>query len=188
MLRKLLGKLRNVNKLWLLLIIPLGLSTAAFSLPFVLIAMMMGTRLLSIFIGPVNIWNTPRHAPALQDVVGMYTPEDKSRQYFVGSLALSSYIKLNEDHTVEIHDMPSFDGFGEYQNCHYSEQGKWGFFESGEEVQITLYANDKPPQPEDSPCNKDGAFIELLGRHKPYRLYQIIGDPDSDTGITYLRR
>ena len=164
MLKRLLSKLRNLNKLWLLLLIPFGVLIAAISLPLLLTAMMMGTRLLSIFIGPVNIWNTPRHAPALQDVVGIYTPDDKRREYFEGSLAVSSYIKLNEDHTVEIHDMPSFDGFGDYQNCHYSEQGKWNFFESGEEVQINLYANDKPPQPADSPCGKDGVFIEVLGR------------------------
>jgi hypothetical protein len=128
MLRQTIGTIKKLNKVWLLLLVPLGLLSATIALPLLLIAMMMGTRLLSIFIGPINIWNTPGHAPPPKDIAGIYTPDDESRSAFAReqvALSALSYIKLNADHTLEIRDIPAFDGFGQYQECQYSGTGKW---------------------------------------------------------------
>jgi hypothetical protein len=188
---KILRRIKRLNKMWLLLLIPMGLLMAAISLPLLLITMMTGTRLLSIFIGPVNIWNTPNHAPPPKDVAGIYTPDDASRAEWARehiTLSALSYIKLNEDHTLEVHDMPAFNGVGEFQNCQYSATGKWGFYESGNEVEVNLYLTAPDSQPNNRSCGQEGASIELLGRDQPYHLYQTVGDPDSGTGITYLHR
>jgi hypothetical protein len=164
-------------------------------LGFIAIAILVASRglvaIVGLLIGPFSIWNTPSHAPPPRDVAGIYTPDDASRAEWTRehvNLSALSYIRLNEDHTVEVHDMPVFDAFGQSQNCQCSATGKWTFDESSYGVKLDLNLTSTAPAPNTKPCTDYGAMIELVGRHQPYRLYQTIGDPDSGTGITYLHR
>lgn len=194
-----------IKKLLLAGIVSIGLVASAalaalaifgkYILGFIAIAILVVSRglfaIVGLLIGPFSIWNTPTHAPPPKDVAGIYTPDDASRtDWSRGHVTISalSYIRLNEDHTVEVHDMPVFDAFGEYQNCQYSGTGKWGLYETSSEVQVTLYLAPTATLPNDKSCPDASLFIELLGRHQPYHLYQTIGDPDSGTGINYLHR
>jgi len=63
----------RLNKGWYsLLLVPVGI----ICLPILFIAMMMGTRLLSIFVGPINIWNTTRSVPPIEAISGHYQLSD----------------------------------------------------------------------------------------------------------------
>jgi len=109
--------------LWMLLI-PL----AVCSVPFLLIAMLIGSRLLSIIAGPVNIWNTTWHAPLVDDFVGSYEFSEirwGGQPPVEDAVARRSGFRLNADHSAEIIDVPAFDGFGQAMNCTYNGTGHW---------------------------------------------------------------
>jgi hypothetical protein len=124
------------KKKWLwLLLIPVGI----LSMPPLLLAMMMGTRLLSAVAGPVNIWNSTRHVPPVADTVGYYgLSEIESYKPNEGVVSRRSGFRLNADHRAEVFDVPAFDGFGEPLTCTYNGTGDWSLHEDAD---VTLSLN-----------------------------------------------
>ncbi len=179
--------MRKRNLLWLMLI-PVGV----LSVPLLLFGMLIGSRLLSILVGPVNIWNTTWHAPPVADTVGYY---EFSEINWGGHEPLRSEdlkhsgFRLSANHTIEVIDVPAFDGFGDPLNCVYSGTGEWSEDEGGGvmlgiSIKVsTSGASDKPP------CAPTSlSLIQLLGHSPPYRIWYNIGDPDNEMGLKYVRR
>jgi hypothetical protein len=103
-----------------------------------------------------------------------------------------SRITLNADHTAVLADLPEFDGFGKELKCRLSGSATlklddeinsgWGW-----SVAFQNFHPSSKVTVQD--CNYENSVwgILILSRHAPYRLYEIVGDPDSDTGVEYER-
>jgi hypothetical protein len=180
---------RKKNLLWL---IPLGILVGAVTLPVLVFAMMIGTRLLSAVAGPVNIWNATRHAPQAANLAGSYQPSEKDSRR-AGELrpgfSFRSSMKLAADHQAEVSELPGFNGFGESMGCTYNGRGEWRVLEAGG-VMLNLDIKDSAPTPAGHlpSCGAASLGLELLGQSPPYRIWLYIGDPDEDTGVAYVRQ
>ena len=174
---------------WLVLVIPLVFA----SLPLILIAMLLGSRLLSILIGPVNIWNTTREPPPPEALAGLYqVARDKHFREQEPGLFLSegSGLRLASDHSLDVIDLPAFDGFGKPLNCHYNGTGTWSLYGGGTDIQLNLNMTEsRIARPGSVPsCGKENfSLIELLGQSAPFSLWYDIGDPDEEQGLIYRR-
>ena len=99
---------------------------------------------------------------------------------------------MNADHTAILADVLEFDGFGQKLECRLSGSATWELDDKvndgwGWSVAFQNYHSaSKVTNPK---CNYENSIwrILILSRHAPYRLYDIVGDPDSDTGIEYAR-
>jgi hypothetical protein len=92
--------------------------------------MTIGSRLLSIVAGPVNIRNATWHAPPMADLVGIYRLSKLNRaghKPLVGLISKQSGISLSADHRAELIDVPALDGFGEPLDCGYNGTGDWSW-------------------------------------------------------------
>ena len=170
-----------------------ALPAAFVSIPLLFFVMVTGTRLLSSLIGPVNIWNSTREPPSPQALAGFYqVTRDKHFREQEPNLFLSegSGLRLASDHSVDVIDLPAFDGFGKPLNCHYDGTGTWSLYEGGTDIQLNL--NITKPRNERSgslpSCGKENfGLIELLGHSAPFTLWYDIGDPDEEQGLLYHR-
>lgn len=148
--------------------------------------MMIGSRLLGVLVGPVNVWNTTWHTPSSSDIAGYYKlPKGSAR-----GISERSGFRLTADHRVEVIDVPAFDGFGERIRCNYNGTGTWNAIENGG-VQLILSIDTLPQVTPEKPASCGPASLggfELLGHSTPYRIWYGIGDPEGGTGLTYVRQ
>jgi hypothetical protein len=138
-------------------------------------------------------WDYSKTRPADSDLFGSYRvlklrlPSELSAQV----TEREPRITLNADHTAVLANVPEFDGFGEKLECRWSGSATW---ELNDKINIgwgwsvafkNFHPSSKVTTTQD--CNKSDFIwgILILSRHPPYRLYGIVGDPDSDTGIEY---
>jgi hypothetical protein len=183
-----------MKKKWLwLLLIPAGIVLVVVGVPAVLIGMMIGTRMLSIIAGPVNIWNITWHLPRVADFTGYYKLSERGRR---DSKALGAVVskdsgfKLYADHRMEIIDLPDFSASGEPNYCSYNGTGDWSLYEGGG-ISLNLDIKVRTPalpgnRPSCGPASL--SLFEVLGHSPPYRLWYNVGDPDEERGLTYLRQ
>jgi hypothetical protein len=179
--------------LWLLLI-PTGAIMVAIGIPLVLIGMLIGSRVLAMVAGPVNIWNTTRHLPPMADFTGYYQLTDRSwkeSEELGAPVSRKSGFRLRADHRMEVFDLPDFGSSGEPNFCSYNGTGNWSSYEDGDEVMLSLnikVTTPAPPgnRPSCGPISLNG--FTLLGHSAPYRFWCDIGDPDSEQGLTYARQ
>jgi hypothetical protein len=140
-------------------------------------------------------WDYSKTKPAEADVVGSYRvlklrlPSDLSRQV----TEKDSRITLSADHTATLTAVPDFDGFGQKLECRWSGSATWKL---NDKINIgwgwsVAFENFRPSSKVTTAqdCNRQDFVwgILILSRHPPYRLYEIVGDPDSDTGVEYER-
>jgi hypothetical protein len=174
-----------MRKRWLLLLL---IPVAIVAVPVLLFGMLIGTRLLSMVAGPVNIFNTPGHAPSAAEIAGYYRlSKDVNRAPRGGILSERAGFSLGSDHRLEMTEMPAFDGFGESLNCDYNGTGSWSSSSDGD-VQLYLsIETSTPSRPgKQTSCGATGSGgFEVLGHSRPYRIWYWIGDPDSEQGLTY---
>lgn len=101
----------------------------------------------------------------------------------------SSKITLKPDHTAILSDVPEFDTPGETQVCSASGSATWDEDDKENEGMgwSVEFTNFSPANAATTPACADRNLSNLviLGRHVPHRLYQSVGDPDSDTGVEY---
>ena len=101
-------------------------------------------------------------------------------------------IKLNTDGTAIFTNVPILDGFGDRVTCRLTGSAIWELHSefnsaSGWSVDFSDYQpNLKPAQHE---CNRENSSwgMLVLSRHAPYRLYTVVGDPDSDEGVEFKK-
>jgi hypothetical protein len=124
------------------------------------------------------------------DLIGTYKPSS-----FDGDAADIRYlnagqlgITLRTDHTAIISGFPEFDGFGDEVVCTLSGPARWKMSGAGIILDIENFEPHlpRPQNPEKRQCyNHVG--IDITGRFSPHKLYLVIGDPDSGTGIELQR-
>jgi hypothetical protein len=165
-------------------------------LPVLLIGMMIGTRILSIVFGPVNIWNSVHRNLADANLAGTYQLSEKSRTDLenmgIFTVAQSGFT-LHPDHTMEIVDVPALDGFGDPRHCSHNGTGTWNVYSPSGQVSLGLGVaeGDPPPGAKSPSCLPKNSYLlsfQVLGHSVPYRFWYYIGDPDEDQGLTYSRQ
>ena len=137
-------------------------------------------------------WDYTKTKPMDADVLGTYEP---SKVRLPGPLADSVREKqvalaLLSDHTATFKNFPVFDAFGERLACELDGSARWRLFDQtanlgGWSVMFEDYNPATKPRAKECQLENSSWSILLLSRHAPYRLYDIVGDPDSDTGVEY---
>jgi hypothetical protein len=167
-------------------LIPAGFVGLVVAIPVLLLLMLIGTRLLGIFIGPVNIWNTTWHAPSAAELAGDYGVGEAILQDRTASEAMrsgSTGFRLYADHRMEIFGLPDFDGFSSPRACSYNGTGTWSATETSD-VRLNLDVRDTVP----GSCGPFSLEFSVIGHSAPYRIWLGAGDPDNGTGIMFVRR
>ena len=138
-------------------------------------------------------WDYSRQKPRYSDMVGTY----KILKLRLPSTATVSrkdaQIILRADGTAMLSNVPEFDDFGQRFVCNLSGSAKW---ELNDKIDVgwgwsVAFQNYQPAtMPTARECDLRNSIIGgflVLSRHAPYRIYEIVGDPDSDTGVELER-
>jgi hypothetical protein len=138
-------------------------------------------------------WDYSKAKPKENDLVGSYRvlklrlPSELKRE----AAEKEARITLNADHTAILADVPEFDGFGQKLECRLSGSATWELDDMANDGlgwDVTFHYHSTSKVTNLNCKYEDFIFaILILSRHSPYRLYDIVGDPDSDTGIEYAR-
>jgi len=156
--------------------------------------LLTGCNLPHLLLGYPRFWDYTKTRPKDADLVGTYRvlrlrlPRDliqsvKERE---------PLIALKSDHTATLTDAPQFDGFGGTLTCRLSGSATWQLDDQinsgwGWSVAFQNYHALTTTLRDECKYENSTWGILILGRHRPYRLYAIVGDPDSDTGVEYER-
>ena len=145
------------------------------------------------FLGYPYPWNRPGERPQASDLVGTY----KVLNVRLPTAASAGFnkdarITLQADGTAVLSGFRVFDDAGQKVVCGLSGTAVWKLDDrinsGGWSVALESYR--PAAKPVAHACDPgDSVFEGLLvsSRHAPYRLYEIVGDPDSDTGIEFQR-
>ena len=148
------------------------------------------TGCIPVFAYP-RFWDFARKKPQDSDLVGSYKvlelrlPEEQRR--LVGG---DPRITLRRDHTADLIALPEFDVFGKGIECIVSGTATWELYNSTWDWYVEFknyHATNKGSAGECKRENTIWGSPVVLSRHAPDRLYDYVGDPDSDTGIEYHR-
>jgi hypothetical protein len=138
-------------------------------------------------------WDFTKTRPKDADVVGTYELANLrlSKELAQSVREKTPMITLNADHIAVLTDVPGFDVFGRGLTCRLSGSASWALddgMNSGEGWSI-VFQNYHATKPTNGKCDYQTTkwSVLILGRHSPHRLYDMIGDPDSDTGVEYGR-
>jgi hypothetical protein len=168
---------REVSKWWLLLLTPVLL----LALPVLLMLFFIGNSLAGAIVGPPAIWNRTSQTPPRQDLVGSY--EGSYRAPGKGSAERPVSLSLRGDGSMAVSGMP-YEFYP--MTCTLSGTGTWvGPFGETRDLKIDLRITSDGNA---GACasGEYGAF-ELAGHGAPYKLYWVIGDPDSGEGVWMSR-
>lgn len=155
--------------------------------------MMIGSRLLPLVAGPVNIWNATSHTPPAADLAGYYRLSSETARIPIDlapSTRLRSGFRLGADHSLEVTGLPDFDGLGKPTNCSYDGTGTWSTWDGGDGVRLTLNLDvSTPPRRGEPPrCAPVSlGLFHVLGHRPAYRFWYNVGDPDNAMGLLYVR-
>lgn len=139
-------------------------------------------------------WEYTKAKPRDEDLVGTYRllklrlPSDLERMV----REKDPVITLRADHTVVFTEVPKFDGFGQKLVCRLSGPANWALDEeinSGWGWSVAFQNYHPLSKPLTRECDYENSLwgVLVLSRHAPYRLYAIVGDPDSDSGVEFKR-
>ena len=101
-------------------------------------------------------------------------------------------IILRTDGTAMLSSVPEFDELGQRFVCTLSGSATWKLDDKiiDQEGWSVAFQNYQPvTTPSARECDLRNSMIGflVLSRHAPYRLYQIVGDRDSETGVEFQR-
>lgn len=135
-------------------------------------------------------WDSARIKPKDSDTTGTYVlyKVRLSSELVKSVNEKPSSLTLKSDHTAIFVDVPEFTMFGDAVVCRLSGSATWELDERREWGWIIVFKNYHPPMPTIPECgHPDSSWegFQVLSRHAPYRLYMIVGDPDSDTGLEF---
>lgn len=165
---------KKFSNWWLLALIPF----VVIALPMLLMGFFMANNFASAMFGPPAIWSRPWQVPPRKDLVGGYI--ESERHLDASSPAASASLTLRADGSITVTNLPA--DFGT-STCILSGQGHWeGPDDRG--IRLDIVSDQRAGL-----CQSGSyAGLELAGHSKPYRLYWIVGDPDSGTGIWFRGR
>ena len=164
---------RSISAWWLLLFVPLFIV----SLPVLLILFFAANNFAGAIFGPPALWNRPWHSPAPEALIGRYSESERRWSEMASPPAA---LELRSDGSASAWNLPSEVAL---HTCVISGTGSWRGPDQGGQVRI-----DFPKSVTADACHvaEPGyASLALAGHSQPYRLYLIIEDPDSGTGIWF---
>ena len=137
----------------------------------------MANNLMGALFGPPAVWNRPWQVPPREDLVGQYMESERHLNESRPPAAAS--LTLQADGSMTVANLPA--EFGP-STCTLSGRGSWaGPYDDG--VHVTVISDEHSGS-----CPSGPYGLVLAGRSKPYRLYWIVGDPDSGTGVWFRKR
>lgn len=164
---------RSISAWWLLLLVPLCVP----GVPILLILFFAANNFVGAIFGPPALWNRPRHSPAPAALIGRYSESKRSWREMASPPAA---LELRSDGSASVWNLPSEVSL---RTCVVSGAGSWSGPDQQGQVRIDL-----PKSVTTGGCQvaEPGyATLALAGHSQPYRLYLIIEDPDSGTGIWF---
>jgi hypothetical protein len=164
---------RNISNWWFL---AFGIFLVVAS-PIFLIGFFAANNFAGAIFGPPAIWDTPRETPKRDDLIGQYS--ETKRTWNDTGTKTSASVSLLADGTMTVHALP----MDWPDSCLLSGSGRWnGPRDLKLSLTLTLPSTDNT-------CKLgEYEYIALAGHSKPYRLYWVIGDPDSGTGVWMARK
>lgn len=141
-----------------------------------------------------HFWDYTKTKPKDADLVGTYKvlklrlPSDLGRSVREKDAVLT----LKADHTAVLTDFPEFDAFGQKLVCRLSGTASWALddgINTGWGWSVAFQDFHSASTPTSRECDRQDSKwgILVLSRNTPHRLYAIVGDPDSDTGVEFNR-
>lgn len=165
---------KRFSNRWLLAIVPVAL----IALPILLMGFFMANDFAGAILGPPAIWSRPWKIPSRSDLVGSYI---ESRRHLDDKSSFTiARLTLNADGSMSVSNLPA--DFGT-STCTLSGSGSWkGPDDDGIGIRVTSDLRTGSCQ--------SGYYggLELAGHSNPYRLYWIVGDPDSGTGVWFRKQ
>jgi hypothetical protein len=139
-------------------------------------------------------WDFTKTKPKEADIAGTYKflklrlPSELERAVREEDASIT----LLTDHTAMLANVPEFDDFGQKLVCRLAGSANWDLDDqtSGAGGWSVMFRDYRPATtPTVNECKLENSLwsISVLSRHAPYRLYAIVGDPDSDTGVEVQR-
>jgi hypothetical protein len=93
-------------------------AAVAFAIPASLIGMMIFSRLGTIFVGPVNVWNLTWKEPTAKELAGEYRLSDIHGLRVPANFnATQAGFRLSEDYGAEVFALPAFSPNGNSVTC-----------------------------------------------------------------------
>jgi hypothetical protein len=166
---------KQFSNWWLLLILPSLIICA----PFLLIFFFAANNFVGAIVGPPAIWNRMWNSPPRGDLIGKYV--ESERHWDQPSPYSKAVLDLRADGSMSVSALPD-DSIA--STCILSGTGTWRGPDADQKLDL-VYTSDGAA----GSCKSDSyPFLELAGHSKPYELYWVLGDPDSDTGIWLKKR
>ena len=168
---------RQISNWWLLLVAVILVVCS----PLLLMGFFAANNLAGAIIGPPAIWNRTGHTPPRNDVVGDYV--ESERRLGSDIKGPPATLSLHADGTMVVKGLP-FDEYPGY--CVWSGEGQWCLVDddcANVDLDVLTVGSDNTC----SHANGDSK-IELAGHSQPYKLYWIVGDPDSGTGVWLVKK
>jgi hypothetical protein len=161
---------KHISRWWLLLIAP----ALIVAFPALLMLFFMANNLAGAILGPPAIWDRPGNAPSMKDLAGSYS--EYQRHLDQTTDTPHANLTLNSDGSMIAAGLPY--EFGEHK-CILSGNGSW------EAPDVDLRINLRVTSDVGLGSCEPGAYplLEVAGRRFPHRLYWVVGDPDSGTGV-----
>lgn len=137
-------------------------------------------------------WDYSKKKPKESDMVGTYKIFKLRLLSTTSGIDKDARIVLRGDGTAMFFSVPEFDDSGQKLICSLSGTAKWKLddkINSGSGWSIAFQDYELTTRPIASECNPENPSrgILVLNRHAPHRLYKIVGDADSDTGVEFVR-
>jgi len=124
-------------------------------------------------LGPPAIWNRTWSSPPRSDVAGKYS---ESERHLDQDGPPSATLALEADGSMIVNNLPYEFGIS---SCVLAGKGAWTGPDEDEMINLEVISVGSPGS-----CGSGSyPFLELAGHFKPYKLYWVVGDPDSGTGI-----
>jgi hypothetical protein len=162
-----------VSAWWLLALIPI----CALAAPGLMILFFAANNFTGFIFGPPAIWNRPVHSPPSAALVGRYSESDRRWSEMASPAAA---LELRADGSASAWNLPSA---APLDTCIISGAGSWSGPDQEGQLRI-----DFAQSVTKAACRVNEqayASFALAGHSSPYRLYLVIGDPDSGTGIWF---
>lgn len=165
---------KSFSKWWLVALIPVGL----IALPVLLMGFFTVNDLAGAFFGAPAVWNRPWSPPPRRELVGDYI--ESERHLDDNRSPASARLTLRLDGSMTVSNLPA--DFGT-SSCTLSGTGSWGGPDDNG-VQLAVVSDQR------SGSCPSGSYLGLglAGHSSPFRLYWIVGDPDSGTGVWFRRQ
>jgi hypothetical protein len=165
---------KRFSNWWLLAVAPI----AFIAFPVLLMGFFMANNLAGAMFGSPAIWNRPLQVPPRADLVGSYV--EFERHVDVNGQSGAASLTLRADGSMTVKNLPSDSGAS---SCTLSGTGSWkGPDDDGISLRVVS------DQSLGSCGSDDYSGLQLAGHSNPYRLYWIVGDPDSGTGVWFRKK